>query len=268
MGSAAPLSLCNPGPRGLDQSVITMKAKQLCLAATLAIGFFAAVQAYAAEPVPAKKADAMQGAATPEEECGSLFNSVGPFDYRTRHSTPQRDWDDKDTTRNHFDPAMTRMRSGELSQRVLADFDFLLREYPNHYPTLEALIDYDLRGGKIYTYRTTECYFERARRFQPDDVTVLLYEAFYFTKKNEPKKAFVSYEKALALAPDSADVNYNIGLWYERNGEYDKALHYAHIAYAMGYPLPGLRDKLVRAGKWREDEPANTTAEATPKSSG
>ena len=32
--------------------------------------------------------------------------------------------------------------------------------------------------------------------------------------------------------------------------EYDKAIEHAKAAYALGHPLPGLRDRLKRAGKW------------------
>jgi hypothetical protein len=34
--------------------------------------------------------------------------------------------------------------------------------------------------------------------------------------------------------------------------QFDKSLESAHRAYALGFPLPGLREKLKRAGKWQE----------------
>jgi hypothetical protein len=45
-------------------------------------------------------------------------------------------------------------------------------------------------------------------------------------------------------------------------GEPDRALEHAHRAYALGYPLPGLRNRLKRAGAWREPEPTQETAKA------
>lgn len=41
-------------------------------------------------PAAAQITEQSRAAAEREAECGSLFNSVGPFDYRTRDSTPQR----------------------------------------------------------------------------------------------------------------------------------------------------------------------------------
>jgi len=216
-------------------------------------------------PVAAQITEQSRAAAEREAECGSLFNSVGPFDYRTRDSTPQRHWDDQDTTRNHYDPASRRIKEGELSERVLADIDFLLREYPNHYPTLQLLMDYDFRGGKTYGFRTPDCYFERARRFQPDDLTVVMYEAYYWLKKGNHERARQAYEDALALDPGSADANYNYGLFLANAGEYDRALKHAQVAYAAGYPLAGLRRKLEQAGKWQPPPAPTRPSAAQPE---
>ena len=53
-------------------------------------------------------------------------------------------------------------------------------------------------------------------------------------------------------APDHPNLAYNIGLLQVDLKRYDAALTYAHRAYQAGFPLPGLRDKLKRAGVWRE----------------
>jgi hypothetical protein len=45
--------------------------------------------------------------------------------------------------------------------------------------------------------------------------------------------------------------------------DYDKSLEHAQIAYAQGFPLPGLKHKLQKAGKWREPPPV---AAKTPTS--
>ena len=49
----------------------------------------------------------------------------------------------------------------------------------------------------------------------------------------------------------SAEIHYNLGLIYLELGDADRALEQAHAAYALGYPLPGLRNRLQRMGKWR-----------------
>jgi tetratricopeptide (TPR) repeat protein len=48
----------------------------------------------------------------------------------------------------------------------------------------------------------------------------------------------------------SAEIHYNLGLIYLELGDADRALEQAHAAYGLGYPLPGLRNRLQRMGKW------------------
>ncbi len=40
-------------------------------------------------------------------------------------------------------------------------------------------------------------------------------------------------------------------LYFELS-EYEKSMANAKIAYDLGYNLPGLRDKLTKAGQWRQ----------------
>ena len=56
------------------------------------------------------------------------------------------------------------------------------------------------------------------------------------------------------LAPNSSEAHYNIGLMYTEMEEYPLAREHAQKAYSLGFPLPGLRSKLQRAGQWDESE--------------
>jgi tetratricopeptide (TPR) repeat protein len=58
------------------------------------------------------------------------------------------------------------------------------------------------------------------------------------------------FKEANGLLGDDLNVHYNLGLAYFELKDYDQALEHAKRAYALGHPLPGLRDKLKRAGKW------------------
>ena len=60
-------------------------------------------------------------------------------------------------------------------------------------------------------------------------------------------------------AGQSAEVQYNLGLLEFELGDMDAASESAKKAYALGYPLPGLKNKLTRIGRWHEAE-----APATP----
>ena len=75
-------------------------------------------------------------------------------------------------------------------------------------------------------------------------------EGVYYQKSGEMIKAKRAYEEALKMAPNSPELNYNAGLLYVDLGELDKAANCATVAYDAGYPLPGLRNKLVRKGVW------------------
>ena len=54
------------------------------------------------------------------------------------------------------------------------------------------------------------------------------------------------------LDPEDPQVLYNIGLGYADLKDYDKSLKYAHKAYKAGVRFTGLRDRLQRAGRWRD----------------
>lgn len=198
--------------------------------------------------------------------CGALENAVGPWDYRTRESTDRLSWDHNDNMTHHYLPATARMRAGEYTQPVMHDLDFLMRVWPNHLQGLRALIQYEEAGGRVHQYRTVECYFDRARRFAPDDAAAALLEGYYYSRKKKNKElARQSYEDALRLQPDSADVNYNVGLFYLELGEIEKAAHHAQIAYSYGYPLPGLRAKLEKLGSWKDPARDVEQAPQTPQ---
>lgn len=187
-------------------------------------------------------------------ECGQpgpVSSSV--HDYRQRDSTPQLKWSAGDIKKNHYDPIVKRMREGIYSEPVMADLDYLLRRWPNYYPGLQALIRYDLAGGKSYGFLPAKCYLLRAREFAPHDVNVALYLAYYYWKKGEMKQSKHAYDEALAIDPRSPDAHYDLGLLYLETGHPKKALEHAQIAYAAGYPLPGLREKLQRAGYWKKE---------------
>lgn len=188
-----------------------------------------------------------------EQYAGGNFN-----DYRLRDTSAALSWSVGDIKNNHLDPAMRRMMAGEYTRNVIADLDFMLRGWPNHYPALEALVRYDLAGGKQFDFKSVPCYFARAKAFASDDVVVRLQEGYYYWKKGRLALAERSYKEALRLDPQSPDAHYNLGLLYAETGDYKAAMSHAAVAYDAGYPLLGLRRKLEKAGAW------NAAATARP----
>ena len=54
------------------------------------------------------------------------------------------------------------------------------------------------------------------------------------------------------LANGQAQLHYNVGLLYFELKDYEKSMANARIAYEQGFNLPGLKNKLTKAGKWKE----------------
>lgn len=183
--------------------------------------------------------------------CGSLQNAYGPYDYRT----------DKDklsvVEAYHFTPEVASLIRGK-SGHIGGDLDYTLRAFPNHPRALIAMAQLGEREKttKVFGAQySVECYLHRASRFRNDDGTVKMIYANYLVKKGRSKEALKQLNDAVSLSDSNTSLDYNIALVYLDLKEYDKSLTYAHKAYQAGFPLPGLRDRLKRAGKWREFVP-------------
>ncbi len=186
-----------------------------------------------------------------DPSCGSLRNGYGPFDYSnpTHYRTKL-----KIVEVNHYDRGVESLRGHARKPEQLAgDLDYTLRAFPNHHKALYSVVKYDLSDDPRHRgplLKTPECYFQRAMTFQPKDGKVRLIYGLYKARKNNLEEAKGHFSEAERLMPNSAEVQYNIGLVLAKNGEYDDAYRHAVKAYDLGYPLPGLRNILRRAGKW------------------
>jgi tetratricopeptide (TPR) repeat protein len=186
--------------------------------------------------------------------CGSLRNAYGPYDYRTDKSKLAI------VEKFHFSEEGAIMHGGGYG--LGGDLDYTLRAFPNHEMALMSIVNLAFQNRKakaptgapklVGMRYTVECYLIRAMAFRPDDGTVKLIYGIYLMRAGTPREAVKALEAAAKLRPDDPNVPYNLGLAYLDLGNYDAALASAHRAYALGFPLPGLRDRLKRAGKWRE----------------
>lgn len=185
--------------------------------------------------------------------CGSLENHYGPYDYRS--SPPNLR---KVVEVPHFPPKVETLRAGNTSLTPGGDIAYTLRVFPNHHRALMAMMKLAEREKtdkpRDSTY-TMACWLERAERYRPDDEMVKALYGIYLAQKGKRKEATEKLDAALAAGTPSPNVEYNIGLAYFDVGEFEKALQCAHRAYAAQFPLPGLREKLKRAGKWQEPRP-------------
>lgn len=178
--------------------------------------------------------------------CGQLENAFGPFDYRDPVSRKESL---NIVERAHFTPEVEALQRGHTGT-VIGDLDYTLRAWPNHHRALAAVGRYSLLGNTRWTnpsVKSAECYFERAIAFRPDDETARMLYANYLLKRGRREAARAQFEEALRIAPNAVELNYNAGLFFVGEGDLERARKHAKVAYEGGYPLPGLRNKILAA---------------------
>lgn len=201
---------------------------------------------------PPAMAFAGPGKALDVPGCGNLDNAFGPFDYRDTTLAKQRYL----VEMAHFTPSVEALTSGNTSHLPGHDLDYTLRAFPNHHRALNSVARYQLKFPGTHPPRmnyTADCYFLRAIAFAPDDAIVLMLRGNYRITTNNYKLALKDYQDALKIAPDGAEIHYNLGLLYVKLKDYENARIHAQRAYQLGYPLPGLRDQLKRLGEWKDE---------------
>lgn len=182
--------------------------------------------------------------------CGELQVGFGPFDYLNRFNL-------KDELRiveiAHFTSDVENLVKGSRGT-IAGDLGYTLHAWPNHHRALISLVKYSIRekSTRISGLKwPVECYFDRAIRMNAKDAQVRSIYSAFLSHQGRNKEALEQLEVAASLEPDNATILYNLGLLYFKQKNYEKASHYAEQAYAFDFPLPGLRNKLIQAGKWR-----------------
>jgi tetratricopeptide (TPR) repeat protein len=91
-------------------------------------------------------------------------------------------------------------------------------------------------------------------QFNPRDGMVPLIYGIHLHKVRKLDEALKLYKAAEKLEPRASEVHYNLGLLYVDKKDYRQAVLHAKKAYQLGYPLPGLRNKLISLGVWTESK--------------
>jgi len=200
-------------------------------------------------------ADVLRG----EGQCGGMTAAAsgvdwGPLDYRSAPAS----YKDR-VEKYHFPPQVEQLKQGVSSAYIGADLDFVLRYFPNHVRALNSMTKLAKRDGTDQprgSRHRLDCLYDRAVRMAPNDMQVRVLYGIWLAKKGERSLAGEQLDQVTEEYQDSLMLTYNLGLAYLDIGEYDKALAAAHKAYGGGFELPGLRNRLVKAGKWREPAPS------------
>jgi tetratricopeptide (TPR) repeat protein len=191
--------------------------------------------------------------AAPKKLCGQIANSFGPFDY----NDPGNVQNIAMVEPHHF-PEEVELGIRGATGPLGSDIDYTLRAIPNHPRALATMARVGVRDKVTQlpgAQFPVECYFVRAMEFQPADPAVRATYATYLMALGKLEMARDQLREAVALAPEHPTYNYNLGLAYYKTKQFKEANEHAHKAYALGFPLPGLKHLLVTAGKWQEPAP-------------
>lgn len=183
----------------------------------------------------------------------------GPFDYN-KASSAERNLVEGPHFNQHYHAyrlgnSKFQKKSDHIIETPAAGFGYTLWSFPNHPLALAAMEDIALKnktdtppGSQLRIH----CYFQRAVRFTPEDPLVRALYGYYHARRNQKEAAMAQLERAESLTDEIVDVYVYAAFAYFELKEFEKSLNAAKQAYQLGYQLPGLRNKLERAGKWRD----------------
>lgn len=147
----------------------------------------------------------------------------------------------------HLGPGRTEV-ARKRYHAALAEFEFILRYFPNHPQALSLLSDICPKAQEYC--KAAEDWLKKGIDRNPQIATTHLLYAIHLHRTKRPKEAVASYRRALELEPESVNVHYNLGLAYTELQQYDLANQHAQKSYQLGAFTPGLRNRLQKVGKW------------------
>lgn len=80
-----------------------------------------------------------QAAPDVPQDCGSLTNNYGPYDYQNSQHRQQKL---PIVEQYHLTPKVRSLRAGQTSVTPGPDLDYVLRAFPNHIPALYLMTRY------------------------------------------------------------------------------------------------------------------------------
>ncbi len=183
-------------------------------------------------------------------ECGGFeFAELGgPWDY---NSAEDRAAMLGVVEAGHFDANVENLIRGLSSIHLMDDISYTLRRFPNHHRALYSMARYYLRNPEEASQpnrKTPDCYFHLAMQFTPDDGVVRMIYGIYLHRIGRYQDALTRYREAEQRMPETSELYYNMGLTYMKMRDYPNARRQADRAYALGYPLPGLKRMLEKVG--------------------
>lgn len=149
----------------------------------------------------------------------------------------------------HLQKGISLVKKGQF-EYAWSEFAFMLHYFPNHPHALQLISDLALQ---MEDNTRALKYFERAMKLYPNEAPTYALYGIYLHKTGKIKQAIEYYQKAVKLDDKPAEYHYNLGLAYFALQEMEQSYMAAQKAYQRGYPLPGLKDKLIAKGIWKDN---------------
>lgn len=129
------------------------------------------------------------------------------------------------------------------------------------YPALAAtMAEARFLNGEI---GTAESILRRVIQIHPKRFEPYAMLSNIYSEANRPADAIAVLEQADTAADGrSAEIKYSLGLLNLKQGRIDAAVEHARVAYGLGFPLEGLKNRLKALGRW--PPPAASPASSTP----
>lgn len=151
------------------------------------------------------------------------------------------------------DPIRYQHELKEADQEAKYSLERTPPGHPIYYKmaAIRARVQYEL-GNKASGLAQLRALLEQA----PESPELYAVYATYLFREKEFVEARRILERGLQTVEDpTAEMHYFLGLVLVQLKVWDQAREHAVEAYELGYPLPGLRNKLKAAGHWHERIP-------------
>ena len=195
------------------------------------------------------------------KKCKGNRIGFGPHDYLRRAQLPA---ELEVVEVNHFTPEVERLDSG-ITGTPIDDIAYTIMAWPNHHRALHSAVRYRMMFWEWPADSEAppaECQLQRAIAFSPQDPVPYMMYGLLLHKAKQYDKALLPYRAALRLRPEDILTQYNMGLTLVELQQYEEAVKMAKSAYTAGMPLPGLKNKLIAAGKWQANSDADAPGQA------
>jgi len=147
----------------------------------------------------------------------------------------------------HLQQGIDKIKKGQF-EYAWSEFAFMLHYFPNHPLALQHISSL---SRQIEKTSRAQKYFDRAIKLYPQESATYALYGIFMHKTENYEEAITQYKRAIQLDDTPAEYHYNLGLSYLALEQYDNANYSAQKAYALGYPLPGLKNQLIAAGAWK-----------------